>query len=334
MCPYLLVSLQESITYTVTTKRMDNTASKANVICVVVTYNRLALLKETIGAVLGQTCQPRHTIVIDNHSTDGTADYLASLAGDARIETVRMDRNTGGAGGFSEGIRRAALMRPDWIWVMDDDTVPSPDAVERMVPFMAVDGVGFLSSKVVWTDGSLHRMNLPGYMSDEAQRKAVMARLGLAPDCGAEPVAGASFVSLFIKGSLPWKIGLPYKEFFIWSDDAEYTERIVNSGYAGLLVDGSVALHKTAANYEASLDTVPAATAWKLYYGERNQSFMRRMRKGRVAFWLSQLNTLRLHAHKIRKRHLPKDEERALLAASRKGLLAGFTFCPKVERVE
>ena len=95
-----------------------------------------------------------------------------------------------------------------------------------------------------------------------------------------------------------------------------------------------MATHKTAENYAAAIDTVPAAAAWKLYYGERNQSFMRRERKGALAFFFSQLNALRLHARKIRRRKLPKDEERKLLAACRKGLLAGFTFRPRVEYID
>lgn len=312
----------------------DREAGRPRVVGVIVTYNRLRLLKETVEAVTGQTCPPLKTVIIDNHSTDGTAGYLASLGGSQAIEAVSLPANTGGAGGFAEGIRRAARYGADWIWVMDDDTVPAPDAVERMLPFMRCGGVGFLNSKVVWTDGSLHRMNLPGYITDEARRKAVLGRLGMAEGCGAEPIDGASFVSLFIRGSLPREIGLPYKEFFIWSDDAEYTERITAHGYAGLLVEGSVATHKTAENYEASLDTVPAAAAWKLYYGERNQSFMRRRRKGALQFFFSQLNAMRLHARRIRKRGLPPDEERKLVAASRRGLLAGFTFSPKVEYIE
>lgn len=317
-----------------TKEQMDNGIGNTDVVGVIVTYNRLALLKETVGAVMGQTHPLRKTIIIDNHSTDGTAEYLASLGGNKAIETVRLATNTGGAGGFAEGIRRAALCSPGWIWVMDDDTVPAPDAVERMVPFMGCSGVGFLNSKVVWTDGSLHLMNLPGRIDDEARRKAALERLGLGEGCGAEPIEGASFVSLFVRGSLPREIGLPYKEFFIWSDDAEYTERITRHGYAGLLVEGSVATHKTAENYAAAIDTVPAAAAWKLYYGERNQSFMRRERKGALAFFFSQLNALRLHARKIRRRKLPKDEERKLLAACRKGLLAGFTFRPRVEYID
>ena len=186
-----------------TKEQMDNGIGNTDVVGVIVTYNRLALLKETVGAVMGQTHPLRKTIIIDNHSTDGTAEYLASIGGNNAIETVRLATNTGGAGGFAEGIRRAALCSPGWIWVMDDDTVPAPDAVERMVPFMGCNGVGFLNSKVVWTDGSLHLMNLPGRIDDEARRKAALERLGLVEGCGAEPIEGASFVSLFVRGSLP-----------------------------------------------------------------------------------------------------------------------------------
>ncbi|OQJ74480.1 hypothetical protein BMS83_09665 [Leuconostoc pseudomesenteroides] len=45
----------------------------------IVTYNRLDLLKESLGAVLGQTKYLNHVIVINNKSNDGTKEYLSSL---------------------------------------------------------------------------------------------------------------------------------------------------------------------------------------------------------------------------------------------------------------
>ena len=47
------------------------------VICVIVTYNRLELLKESVAAVMQQTYPLHRVVIVDNHSTDGTDNYLA-----------------------------------------------------------------------------------------------------------------------------------------------------------------------------------------------------------------------------------------------------------------
>ena len=69
---------------------------------VVVTRNRLELLKTCVAALRGQTRQPDEIIVVDNDSNDGTAEWLAAQ----KNLTVVRQQNTGGAGGFYEGSDR------------------------------------------------------------------------------------------------------------------------------------------------------------------------------------------------------------------------------------
>ena len=68
--------------------------------CIIVTHNRLPLLKECLGAVEAQSYPVDKIIVIDNCSTDGTEDFLARQD-NRRIEVIRLPQNIGGAGGFS-----------------------------------------------------------------------------------------------------------------------------------------------------------------------------------------------------------------------------------------
>ena len=107
--------------------------------CIIVTYNRLPLLQECIAAVKNQT-QPVDSIyIIDNQSTDGTSDYLQTLKDDHSFIIVKLPENRGGAGGFSEGIRKAVMDGCDWVWVMDDDTIPSSTALEELVKVALFD---------------------------------------------------------------------------------------------------------------------------------------------------------------------------------------------------
>ncbi|MFY9636747.1 MAG: glycosyltransferase, partial [Cellulosimicrobium cellulans] len=91
------------------------------VAAVVVTYNRVDKLGRVLDSILAQTRPVDRLIVIDNASTDSTPQLLSVYDDDPRVEIVRLDSNTGGAGGFSAGMERAYERGADWVWIMDDD---------------------------------------------------------------------------------------------------------------------------------------------------------------------------------------------------------------------
>ncbi len=97
-----------------------------NIIAVVVTYNRMELLKRNIRCL--QQNKPISSIVIvNNGSTDGTTEWLAAQEG----LTVINQTNVGGAGGFYTGIQYAYQAGADWIWCMDDDVFPRADCLNN-----------------------------------------------------------------------------------------------------------------------------------------------------------------------------------------------------------
>jgi len=69
-------------------------------------------------------------MVIDNASTDGTADSVRVRHPD--LELVALAHNERGAGGLHEGLRQYAAGY-DWIWLMDDDSLPTPDALAALL---------------------------------------------------------------------------------------------------------------------------------------------------------------------------------------------------------
>ena len=119
---------------------------------VVVTYNRKELLKECIDAILNQSVPVEKLILIDNNSTDGTNEYLEEYGymKNPVIEYKRLSENIGGAGGFYEGMKLARSYSPDWIWIMDDDTVPTASCLEELLKAKKVikGKVSFLASAV------------------------------------------------------------------------------------------------------------------------------------------------------------------------------------------
>lgn len=296
------------------------------ILALIVTHNRLSLLKEAVASLQQQTIVPE-IVVVNNGSTDGTGAWLKTQA-----LTVITQENLGASGGFYTGIRAAYEQGADWIWVMDDDTIPHPDALEKMLS--AAKGVkqeaeapalGFLVSKAVWTDGTPHWMNLPEI------RHVIHGR----PFCSYDQhglllVHSASFVSVLLSREAVQRCGYPIREFFIWADDTEYTTRITRAGMIGGYVPASVVLHKTATNYSADLFTAQPAESVKHFYGIRNKLFCRRIWKGEFSFWSNVLKNLVVIPFRIfRKR---KDHRWLFVRINWKATLAAIGFKPVADK--
>lgn len=298
--------------------------------CVVVTYNRLDLLKENIDALKKQT-HPLHKIfIIDNCSTDKTPDYLSQFTNDSQIENIRMPQNVGGAGGFNEGIKRAVLDGCDYVWIMDDDTIPAPDALEKLVQALDLShDIGFLCSKVVWTDNSIHKMNKPGLKKDGKGQFILVEKDGIK----GYVCNNCTFVSVLFSAESILRIGLPIKEFFIWHDDIEYTERNIHYGFQGFYIPASCVVHKTNVNYSPKIHEVPPEAVWKFYYQARNTTYLTCVRKkNKLMAYLSVLNKYRRYLRRIKRISDPAIR-RQLKEIIKKGCKDGLSFHPTIEYV-
>ena len=106
---------------------------KEKVMIVVVTYNRKKMLKECIEACLNQTYKDFTLLIVDNNSTDGTYEEVVKKYENKQVKYINTNKNIGGAGGFNLGIKEAILQEYDFAWVMDDDSIPEPNALESII---------------------------------------------------------------------------------------------------------------------------------------------------------------------------------------------------------
>lgn len=233
------------------------------VVAVVVTWNRRELLGESLAAVRDQSAPVAATVVVDNASTDGTPDVLATYDG---LDVVTLRENTGGAGGFAAGIERAlAQHEPGLVWLMDDDTVAEPTALEEMLATyeQATPTPAVVASRVVWTDGRDHPMNTPRRKPGASEREVRDARA-----VGAVPIRSASFVSILCDADVIRERGLPLADYFLWNDDFEYSTRLLR-GRSGLYCPASVVVHKTKTYGSTDADPGP-----RFYYEVRNKTWL------------------------------------------------------------
>lgn len=247
--------------------------------CVITTYNRKQLLEECLNAVLGQSYPVEKVILIDNASTDGTTQMLREkgFLSDDKMDYHRMKKNTGGAGGFYTGIRLAAKASYDWVWIMDDDTIPCRDCLEKLVEGVGVvtedQPVSFLASAIYGPDGEF--MNVPT-VSEKASPNGYPYWYQYL-DHGLVMIQRATFVSILINGEAIRKCGLPNREYFIWGDDYEYTTRLTTFFGNAYLVGKSRAIHKRLNAKNLTIHNVSDPERIKMFhYHYRNNSINNR----------------------------------------------------------
>jgi glycosyltransferase involved in cell wall biosynthesis len=192
-------------------------ASGDRICAVVVTYNRKACLAKCLLALERQTRAPDAILVVDNCSTDGTDVMLAEQFG--RSTHLRLETNSGGAGGFHEGMKWAYERGFDWLWVMDDDIEAMPDALADLLEFKALSD--FIHPRRLSDDGrpfpwegvldptALGKKRFPSDVSFEAGRAWI-------------PVNYGCFEGALIHRRVVEQIGFPDKRYFVQGDDEIY----------------------------------------------------------------------------------------------------------------
>lgn len=244
---------------------------KNRVVAIVVTYNRKNLLSECLNAIEAQTIAPSKVIVINNASTDGTEKMFergGEFAG-SNIYCVNMSKNTGGSGGFYEGLKRIMEEDADWAWIMDDDTIPTQNCLENLLIANDIvsgkkgDGhVSFYASTVFGADGEF--MNVPSISKSKAENGYSDYYEFLGDSL--LKIADATFVSLLISTDAIRMCGLPCKDYFIWGDDGEYTLRLTHYYGAAYMVGNSVAIHKRVGAKTLSIANFVEPKRIKMYH--------------------------------------------------------------------
>lgn len=267
--------------------------SPARICAIVVTFNRLDHLRQTVARLLSEALD--HVIVVENACTDGTRDWLR-MQNDPRLHVLELPENIGGAGGFEAGMREArAIYRPDWYLLMDDDARPLPGAVAQFrdqLPYCAQTGVVLAAAR--FPQGGVCEMNRP--WRNPFWHKSIFLRTLFGggrkgfhiSDADYErqapmPVDGGSFVGQFISAAAVDRCGFPDGRLFIYGDDVLYSLEVARAGFANWF---DPRLH-----WEHDFGTFDRAhqrayyPLWKVYYNFRNGLMLYRAAAGPVLFW-------------------------------------------------
>jgi len=248
---------------------------------VIVTFNRRALLKKSLAAQASQTLEAAKLLIVDNASTDGTREMLAEEGWLARsgVELLALPENTGGAGGFAAGLRRAIDNGAEWVWMMDDDAEPYPAALEELMRVADNPGNVYGSLAVNGVDTAWLTTVLEPPLGEVGKADDVPNRA---------TVQSLPFLGFLIHRSLVERIGLPDAGYFIAADDVEYCVRAQRAG-ASIIIAGKSRIehpksrpsHMRVLGRDVVFLSLPP---WKRYYDTRNRLLIARTYHGARLF--------------------------------------------------
>ena len=240
-------------------------ASLEGIGVVVVAFNRVDCLKKALAAFEAQTVHPAYIMVVDNASTDGTETFLEEWAADSNSvcqrHVIREQKNKGGSGGFHDGLKEAAQLNSEWIWLSDDDAYPEPNCIEIASKWISGHDTSDISAicGAVINRGRVdtgHRRNIE--VKNMRVRENQIPEEAYGEDF---EVNALSFVGAIVKKGAIEHVGLPLEDYFIWYDDTEYSLRLSEIGRI-------VCVPSVRVNHDASKSD--DYLTWKGYYGQRN----------------------------------------------------------------
>ncbi|KJW11651.1 glycosyltransferase [Levilactobacillus spicheri] len=289
---------------------------------IVVTYNRIEKLKECLSNLVGMDLKT--IFVVNNASTDGTKEYLEVMSrSQDKIRVISLKDNIGGAGGFNVGLKAFVHeSKSEYVWMMDDDTVPSLGALHKLLTKLKKvpdETRGFAVGQTYWINGELSIMNKPHVVGPSSYLSNTLE------------IDEASFVAILLYRKAILKIGLPIKDFFIWGDDVEYTRRLINKGFMGIQILDARVIHKMAANNSTNIvrENNNVERVKRYYYDFRNRIYLSK-----------QVGTMRLlktlfgrFIWLFRILFYPGKYKSIKVKVLYKGTIDGLRFKPKIESV-
>ncbi|HEY0606517.1 MAG TPA: glycosyltransferase family 2 protein [Herpetosiphonaceae bacterium] len=226
---------------------------------IVVSYNSRLDLPACLDSILGQLTAEDELIVVDNGSTDGSADLVA-----ARYPEVTLIRSTneGYAGGNNRGTQAA---QGEYLVILNPDTALLPGAIDALItPLAGSAEIGLTTACIVFMDRPMV-VNTCGntvqFTGLTYCRGAGQPRSGYTTPAEVDAVSGAAFA---IRRSLFDELGGFDAQFFMYVEDTDLSWRARSAGYRCLYVPGAIVKHAYQPGYSPN----------KAFHLDRNRHLM------------------------------------------------------------
>lgn len=208
------------------------------VLACITTFNAADIIDETVDALCRQTRPPDIILIADNGSSDGTLDRTFA----ERVRVIRNGDDIGTSGAIPVGFRYALEHGFDWMWILDDDSAPEPQALARLLELYESwqsglqEETGFISCLPL---NQPEREPLHGRLFTRHGRAVITP----APSqryymCHVKVWSGCLYRMAAVR-----QVGFPNPDYFMDRGELEYAYRVMKAGFKGFIHQGSILNH-------------------------------------------------------------------------------------------
>lgn len=251
--------------------------NRLNVLVVIVNFNSGSMLQDAIIGLHKQTYRSWKLIVVDNASTDSSADHLEGMF--SNIQVIRSPTNLG----FAAANNLAVAMAPEvsWIALLNPDAVPHPRWLDELVTAScAYPEVGSFSSRSLTAhdpdiiDGAGDVYHVSGRYWRRGSGHPDSPRYAIKQDVFSACAAAALY------SATAWrKVGGMDEAFFCYGEDVDLGFRMQLAGYRCLYIPAAQVIHHGSAITGRNSD-------FSTYYGHRNLVWVYFKNMPWPLFWL------------------------------------------------
>jgi N-acetylglucosaminyl-diphospho-decaprenol L-rhamnosyltransferase len=220
-----------------------------NVAIVVPLFNQLAYTKKCLQSLTATVDTGTTILVIDNSSTDGTGEYLASLE---EISVIHNETNLGCAGAWNQGISNT---QSEWVVILNNDVILSWGWLEGLIEFAEESNLDVVSPAIREGD---YNYNIEEYAREFVRRMSHVSRPG-----------EAHGICFMVRRRVFEKIGLFDENFRIGQfEDADFFRRANAAGF-NLGITGRSFIHHFGSMTQKLLGQTPYATENRAYFHKK-----------------------------------------------------------------
>lgn len=220
------------------------------------TFNDADIIDRTIEAILRQTRPVDGIVVVDNASTDDTLDRPSVK----HATVLRHTENRGTSGTVYSGLRFALEHDYDWVWVFDADSMPAPDALEKLLAL-------FASFSTETQEKTAFLACIHYNIQDGVEQHAGafdqhgFKRLNPAPHERYYPCHVVIWSGCLYRVPALRQMGLPNPDYMLDWGEGEYGYRIMTAGYKGFVYRDAVLHHNIRGHTSLTSVTVKVGPA-------------------------------------------------------------------------
>lgn len=253
------------------------------VYAVILTWNQLQDTQECLDSLLSMDVQPDCFVVVDNGSTDNTAEVI--LSNYPMVSLVQSERNLGVAGGYNLGIEFALERDADYVLIMNNDIIVKRDFLKELLKVAQTQfQVGIVQPKIYHYYGDRSRIWIVGARWRSFPPEVKLVGTDIQDDESFKDITELEFVpscALLISRPALEKAGIFDPNYFFYFDDWDFSIRIRQAGFKIYFAPQAKMWHKV------SESTVKKDKSGKWWYirGQSSVRFYSKYKNLRALFF-------------------------------------------------